>query len=127
MAEPGVKIALAADLDRARSRLARSAGALRGDLDIPAHLKHSFHGNKAAYIGGATLFGLLLSKLPARKKKIYVERKGKETAREVEKAGIAGMALMLLQFLFKTFRPMLTTLVAKQVTDFLKSRSRTSP
>jgi hypothetical protein len=121
MAEPGIKIALAGDLDRARARLARSTEALRRDLDVPAHLKSSFHQNKAAYIGGATVFGLLLSKLPARKKKIYVERKGKEAIREVEKAGLW---LVALQFLFKTFRPMLTSLLAKQVTDFVKSRSR---
>jgi hypothetical protein len=121
MAEPGLKIALAADLERARSRLGRNLDALRHDLDVPAHLKHSFHENKAAYIGGATFFGLLLSKLPARKKKIYVERKSKEGVREVEKAGVW---IMILQFLFKTFRPMLTSLISKQVTDFVKSRSR---
>jgi hypothetical protein len=123
MAEPGIKIAFAADLDRARARLGRNADALRRDLDVPSHLKHSFHENKAAYIGGATVFGLLLSKLPARRKKIYVERKGKEGVREAEKAGLW---LLLLQFLFKTFRPMLTSLVAKQVTDFVKSRSSSS-
>lgn len=121
MAEPGVKIELAADLDRARARLARGAEALRHDLDLPAHLKHSFHEHKAAYIGGATFFGLLLSKLPARKKKVYVERKGKDTVREVEKAGLW---LILLKMLFNAARPMLTTLLAKQVTDFVKARSR---
>ena len=121
MAEPSVKVALAADLERARARLGRHIEALRRDLDVPTHLKHSFHQNKAAYIGGATFLGLILSKLPARKKKVYVERKSKDAVREVEKAGIW---LMLLQFLFKTFRPMLTSLVAKQVTDFVKSRSR---
>jgi hypothetical protein len=121
MAEPGVKIALAADLDRARARLARGAEGLRQDLNVPAHLRHSFHEHKAAYIGGATFLGLLLSKLPARKKKIYVERKGKQTVKEVEKAGLW---IMLLQMLFNAARPMLTSLVAKQVTDFVKSRSR---
>jgi hypothetical protein len=121
MAEPNVKIELAADLERARARLARNAEALRHDLDVPAHLKQSFHENKMAYIGGATVFGLLLSKLPARKKKVYVERKGKDTVRAAEKAGIW---LILLQLLFKAFRPILTSLVAKQVTDFVKSRAQ---
>jgi hypothetical protein len=121
MAEPTVKIELAADLDRARARLAGNFDALRRDLDVPAHLKHSFHGNKAAYIGGATLFGLILSKLPARRKKIYVERKSGEAVQKAEKAGLL---LILLQFLFKTLRPALTSLLAKQVTDFVKSRAR---
>jgi hypothetical protein len=85
------------------------------------HLKHSFHENKAAYIGGASIFGLLLSKLPVRRKKIYVERKSKDTVRAAEKAGLW---LVILQFLFNACRPMLTSLVAKQVTDFVKSRAR---
>jgi hypothetical protein len=123
MAEPDVKLELAADLDRARARLARHFGALRRDFDVPAHLKHSFHENKAAYIGGATLFGLLLSKLPARRKKIYVDRKSKGAVKEVEKAGLW---LILLQFLFNALRPMLTSLIANQVTDFVKSRARSA-
>jgi len=95
--------------------------ALRDDLDVAAHFKQSFHENKAAYIGGATFFGLLLSKLPARKKKIYVERKAKGA---VEEAGKAGLLLIVVQFLFKMFRPMLTSVLTKQVTEFVKSRAR---
>ena len=123
MAEPDVKIELAAEMERARARLARNFDALRHDLDVGTHLKDSFHHNKAAYIGGATLFGLLLSKLPARKKKVYVERKSKETVKAAEKAGLW---LILLQFLFKTLRPFLTSLVTKQVTDYVRSRAKSS-
>jgi len=121
MAEPRVKTELAADLARARARLAGNFDALRRDVDVPALLKHSFRQNKAAFIGGATLFGLVLSKLPARKKKVYVDRKAGEGVREIEKAGLW---LIVLQFLFKTLRPMLTSLVTKQLSDFLKSRAR---
>jgi hypothetical protein len=90
-------------------------------MDVRTHLKASFHQHKAAYIGGATFFGLLLSKLPARKKKVYVERTSKAAVKEVEKAGIW---LVLLQFLFKTFRPMLASLITKQVADYVRSRVR---
>ncbi len=121
MAEPESKIALAADLDRARARLGRNLGALRQDLDLPTHLKRSFEHHKIAYVGGASIFGLLLAKLPARRKKIYVERKTSERVKEAEKAGIW---LVLIQLLFKTFRPMITSLVAKQVTEYVKSRAQ---
>jgi hypothetical protein len=121
MAEPEVKLALAADLERARARLARNTGALRRDLDVGTHLRQSFHENKAAYIGGATFLGLLLSKLPARKKKIYVEGKAKTAVKEAEKAGLW---LVLLQLVFKIARPALTAFASKQVADFLKARSR---
>ena len=121
MAEPSVKTELAAELERARARLARASAALRHDLDVGTRLRHSFHGNKAAYIGGATFLGLILSKLPARKKKVYVDRKTKEESlKKVEKAGIW---IVLLQFLFNAARPWLTGLVSKQVTDFLRSRA----
>ena len=121
MAESDVKVELAAELERARSRLARNFGALRKDLDVSTHLKHSLQEHKAAYIGGATLLGLLLSKLPARKKKIYVERKSKDAVKEVEKAGIW---IVLLQLLFKAFQPMITSLVSRQVTSYLRARAR---
>ena len=119
MAEPDLKTELAAELERARARIAHNTGLLRHDLDVSTHLKESFHQNKAAYIGGATFVGLLLSKLPARKKKIYVESKGGKAVKEAEKAGLW---LIILQFLFKTFRPMLLSLVTKGVTEFVKSR-----
>lgn len=125
MAEPDLKATLIADLERARAGLAVSGAALRRDLDLDAHFKASFHEHKSAYIGGATLLGLIISKLPARKKKVYVEKKSgksKETIKEAEKAGIW---LVLLQFLFSTLRPVLTKFLSKQVTNFVKSRART--
>jgi len=125
MAEPQVKVELAADLERARARLGRNLEALRHDLDVPTRLQRSFQDHKSAYVGGAAFLGMVLSKLPARSKKVYVERKGEKGSREavkdVEKAGIW---LVLLQFLFKTLRPAITSLVAKQVTAYVKSRGR---
>jgi len=120
MAEPHVKVELAAELDRARAALARGCDAVRHDMDVATRFKASFHENKAAYIGGATVFGLLLSKLPSRKKKVFVERKTKDALKETEKAGLW---LILLEFLFKTLRPMLTSIISKQVTNFVKSRA----
>ncbi|HEX4085679.1 MAG TPA: hypothetical protein VHY22_12255 [Chthoniobacteraceae bacterium] len=121
MVEPNLKSELAAELERARARIAHNAGLLRHDLDVGTHLKQSFHQNKAAYIGGATFLGLLLSKLPARKKKIYVERKSDKAVRQAEKAGLW---LVILQFLFKTFRPMLLSFATRGVTEFVKTRGR---
>jgi hypothetical protein len=121
MVEPNLKTELTADLDRARARLARNLGALRHDLDVGTHLKESFHQNKAAYIGGATTLGLLLSKLPTRRKKVYVERKSGDGVKEVEKAGLW---LVLLQFLLKAVRPIITPVLTKLVSEFVRSRTR---
>jgi hypothetical protein len=121
MAEPDVKIELAADLDRARLRLARNFDALRHDLDVGAHIKESFRHNKAAFIGGASFLGLVLSRLPVRRKKIEIEGKGKDGVKQAEKAGIW---LLVLDFAFKTLRPLLTSFVTKQVADYMRSRAR---
>jgi hypothetical protein len=121
MAQSDVKIELAAELERARAALGRGVDAMRHDLDVGTRFKASFHEHKGAYIGGATLFGLILSKLPSRKKKVFVEKKSKERIKEAEKAGIW---MILLELLFKTFRPALTSLITKQVTAFVKSRGQ---
>ena len=123
MAESEVKIALAADLARARANLGRNFDALRRDLDVPTHIKRSYLSHKAAYISGASVLGLILSKLPARKKKIYIERKSTDSAKEVKAVEKAGFLIVILQFLFKTFRPAITSFAARQLTDFLKSRT----
>ncbi|MGA3169631.1 MAG: hypothetical protein ABSE62_01330 [Chthoniobacteraceae bacterium] len=120
MAE-STKVELAASLEKARARMARNAEALRHDLDVATHLRHSFHENKAAYIGGATIFGLLLSKLPSRKKKVYAKAKAKEGIKDAEKAGFW---LILLQFAFKALQPTLTSLVKSRVTEYVKSRGQ---
>jgi hypothetical protein len=121
MAEPGIKIALAADLERARGRLSRAGEELGRDLDVQTHLKHSFREHKAAYIGGATFLGLILAKLPARKKKVYVAQKAEGVVKEAEKAGLW---LVVLQMLFKMARPTLTAFASKQASEFLKNRFR---
>jgi hypothetical protein len=123
MAEPKVKVELAAEIERARARMARSLGAVRRDLDVATHLKQSFRHNKVAYIGGATFFGLLLSKLPARRAKPAPDGKGK-AGKVIKDAEKAGVWLVLLQFLFKTFSPALTSLVSKQVTEYVRSRAK---
>lgn len=123
MADPRLKTELVADLDRARAGLARNCEALRRDLDVGTRLRASFHHNKAAYIGGAGVMGLLLSKLPARRKKIYVDRKSKEGIVKAEKAGLW---FILFEFLFKALRPMLATVVAKGITEFVRARGRSA-
>ena len=115
-----MKEELSAQLDQARGRLAQSMGAVRQDLDVGRHLKESLRAHKGAFLGGAGVLGLLLAKLPPRKKKIYVERKSKERVKDVEKAGIW---LLLLQLLFKTFSPAIASIVSDQLSNYLKKRA----
>jgi hypothetical protein len=113
------KDALIAEIDLARSRLTRDFAALRRDADVPAHLKHSFFSHKTAWIGGAGVAGWLLSRIPARKKKVYVGRKEQKVAKEAAEFGLwFGIAKLLLT----AFRPAITTFATQKIAD-LASRN----
>src|SRR5579862_9834591 len=98
------KAELIAQLDNARGQFARSMVDLRRDANIGAHLKHSFTEHKAAWIGSAGIAGWVLSRLPARKKKVIVHRNGGE---KVKEAVEAGLVLGILKMLFQLFRPLI--------------------
>ncbi len=75
------KAELLAELAAARANIAATGTALhaasdriRHKFDIPARAKASFENHRSAWLSGAAIFGLLLSKLPARKKTVFVEQ-----------------------------------------------------
>ena len=122
------KAELIAQLDQARAQLARSVDGLRRDADLGTHLKQSFTSHRAAWIGSAGVAGWLLSRLPARKKKIYIQKDGKETAAAAEKAAGeiagAGVAIAILKTLFTLFRPAITSYASKKIAELAKKNNR---
>ncbi len=74
------KAELIAELDRARARATANTKALRSDVAFRPHLQRVFQRNRSAYLGGAALFGLLLSKIPPRTKEVKI--KGESVALE---------------------------------------------
>lgn len=112
---------LIAHLDRARAQFARSLGDLRRDADLGSHLKHSFSSHKAAWIGSAGVAGWLLSRLPARRKKVFVQKEGGETAKEIAGAGIA---LAIIKTLFTLFRPVILGFATKKIAGIAKKNDR---
>lgn len=115
------KAELIAQLDRARAQFARSLGNLRRDADLGSHLRHSFSAHKTAWIGSAGIAGWLLSRLPARRKKIIVHKETGETAKEIASAGLA---IAILKTLFTLFRPMIVGFASKKIADMAKKNDR---
>ncbi len=115
------KAELAAELDRARAQIARYGDAFRHDVDVPAHLKKSIEEHKGIWIGAASMLGLLIAKLPRRTKKVYVDRRGKPTVKNLEKAGLA---LAVAKMAFSVARPALMSFATKQVSEFARRRSK---
>ncbi len=122
------KAELIAQLDQARAQLARSVDGLRRDADIGTHLKHSFTNHKAAWIGSAGVAGWVLSRLPARKKKVFIQKDGKESKAVAEKAAgeIAGVGIIvaILKTLFTLFRPAIMSFASKQIAAIAKKNNR---
>jgi hypothetical protein len=110
------KAALIAQIDRTRSRLTANRRELANDLDFPKKLKSSFVGHRGVWLGGAALFGLIISRLPPRRKKAAPRPKAKATAKvEAERAGMAGIGLALLKIAFNVAKPMLITWATKRM------------
>ena len=119
MAEDQRKTELTAELARARARITADFGALRRDLDFPTRAKSAVMKHPAAWVGGATLVGVLLSKLPARKKKAVVHRDGAEA--KIVSAGKTGLLLGALKIAFDLSRPVITKWASQRVADYMDS------
>ena len=107
------KATLIAELDAARAKIDKTGTSLReaGEevrrkFDVSARAKESFAKHKPAWLGGAALFGLLLSKLPARKTTVFVGQ-----ASGV--AGKMGAVWGVLKFAGGLAKPFLGDLAAK--------------
>lgn len=117
MAEDQRKAELTAELARARGRLSANLDALRRDLDFPGRVKGAVMKNPATWVGGATLFGVLLAKLPARRKKVVVTTDGKPA--KLGAAGKTGLLLGALKIAFDLSRPALAKWAGQRVADYM--------
>jgi hypothetical protein len=61
------------ELAATRLELSAAGSVLKARADIPARISASFHRHSWSWISLAALFGWILSRLPGRKKKIYLD------------------------------------------------------
>lgn len=100
-----------------RQALAQAGHSLQASAHIGRRVQTSIRGNLTAWLGSAALVGWVLSKLPARKKKVYVHSAG-GTA-EAAKGGlfVAGLGLV-----FQLVRPLLQKMLVEQVGAYAEKR-----
>ena len=125
MAEKQRKAELTAELARARRRLGENLGALRRDLDFPARVKSAVFRHPRAWAGGAALFGVLMARLPARKKKVAASKKNTEA--QIVGAGKAGLLLGGLKIAFDLSRPALAKWASQRVADYMHGTKKSPP
>ena len=118
------KAELVTQLARARASLDRSAAQVRDAVDIPRRIRRSVGQNLFVWLGGAALIGVVISKLPRRTKKVYVDADGKRIA----SSGVAktGMLLAAAKVAFDFARPTLMKMAAERleplIHDFIQRR-----
>ena len=107
------KSALIAQLAAQRERLSRHAEAVQESMDVGARVKAGFAGNRAAWLAGAALTGVVLARLRPRR---TVKFKG---ANATAKAAVgAGILLPVLKLVFDLARPALVSLLTSRLADF---------
>jgi hypothetical protein len=101
-------------LAQAGRALEEQGAALKAKLDLPKRVAASYRAHKPAWLAGAALLGLVLSRLPARKKVVYVERSTGET---LGPAGKAGKTWRILKFVTNLAKPMIVAVVGQRLQD----------
>src|SRR5215472_11524242 len=88
---------LTAEIAQSRERLARDLRGLRSELDFPAKFRRSFRKQTVSWLTAAAAVGALIALAPIRKKKIYVDARGRrKSERKLMETGIALAAMKLV-------------------------------
>src|SRR5215469_12980568 len=103
---------LKGEIADSRQRVARELHGLRYELDFPAKFRRSFRKQTGSWISAAAAVGALIALAPMRKKKIYVDAKGRRKRdKKLMETGVALAALKLV-----------TNLVRPVIMEFVKNR-----
>jgi|SRR6516162_4703801 hypothetical protein len=95
-----------------RERLAHDLRGLRYELDFPGKFRRSFRKQTGSWISAAAAVGALIALAPMRKKKIYVDAKGRR--RSDKKLMETGVALAAMKLVTNLARPV--------IMEFVKNR-----
>lgn len=102
------------ELDEARALAGANRRGLAVDLQFGDKIKRNLSRFRGVWLTGALLVGVIISKIPARTKKVVVPR-GSKTEREVKQAGKAGLLLAALKMAFDFGKPFITAWIAKKM------------
>ena len=111
------KRAIVAELAAARARLSATGEALRRSLDVPARAKESFKRHRPTWLSGAAIVGFVLSKLPSRKRTVFVER---ATGKVLSAAGKLGALFSAAKFAISFAGPLISEFAGGSLGEILK-------
>ena len=109
---------------KSRASLSEAADDLQHAANISQRMETSIRGNLTTWLGSAALIGLVLAKLPARKKKVYINAKTGKTSASKKN----GILVALLGFAFQMARPFLQKALVEQAHNLAdKHRANRNP
>jgi hypothetical protein len=120
MAEESDKSDLIAQLAQARYGVSANVRGLKRDLNVVRRIETAFQRHRIIWLAGAAMLGLLLARLPGRKKVVVVPKLRKSRAEE--KAVKAGLLVTVLKLAFDVSRPFLQKWVTRKVSDYARQR-----
>ena len=127
--DPVEQSTLVAELSAARREIIRHGAALGDDWNLAARLRRSVSNNRLAWISGATVLGLLLSRLvPSRRKIVVVPPSPGLNQKKTTWTGAILLGVLKLGFTF--VKPALTAWAQQRFsspTNDEPSRHRPSP
>jgi hypothetical protein len=103
---------LRAQIALSRTRVATDLRGLRYELDFPAKFRRSFRQQTVSWISAAAAVGALIALAPMRKKKIYVDARGRR--KSDKKLMETGITLAALKLVANLARPV--------IMEFVKNR-----
>ena len=103
---------LKAEIADSRERVVRDLRGLRYELDFPARFRRSFRKQTGSWISAAAAVGAVIALAPLRKKKIYVDAKGRP--KKDKKLMETGVALAAMKLVTNLARPV--------IIEFVKNR-----
>lgn len=108
-----------AELARARSGMTLHGGQVSYQADVGRRVKSSFRQHLGIWLSGALFTGGLISMLPAREKKIYVNPLAKGDKGKLAAAAKprGGFFLSLVKALVPIIKPILTAFITKQLAN----------
>ena len=115
------KAEIVARLDAQRPMLSRHYQGIRRGANIGRRMQRSAQGHPSIWMAAAASIGWLFSRIPARKKTIYVDKAGDK---KVRRGFMAALLLGLIKIVADVAKPAIVAFASKKIADSLALTSK---
>jgi hypothetical protein len=113
---PDKKQSITAGLTQRRIQLQNERSLLKRKLDMKQHILESIKSHPWKWASGAAIFGWLLSRIPARKKRIYIHSSSEKPIKRRDNGPLG----QLWREVWKFSKPVIASYLAKLLADNAK-------